>query len=548
MCGCKPGFVNNNDGYGCVDETPPILKLRHDPRLDKTLRLKQGDVYEEYAVDIIDENAEDYLRELRISYSQPLPLGCLVHVGEFHVNYTVATPWTTPPYVRVTRHVIVEDVDECSLNAKKLRKTCPALIQQCDTAAGAVCKNTIGSYTCECPKYTKGDGFLSDASFIDDYKPVGYQNGSSCTDSSIPTIQVLGPNPKVFKVCKCDDLIGTGAKSNVSKISEVCQTRRKFYKNSIKDSIAATGGAALCSTHSSPSPSAGDCVRASDQTYRGAVDITDLVTIGEPVEKSPLHFEVPYDVVDKAGNAARAWRKVVVEEVDLATYEQSIREEMIAQKDRDIKAAVEDALKRERRKKPETTCPDVSTSHRTAQQQQQQCNCPAVTAADCERFAEKDCPTLASLVTRFLNHMQLFESSVFGVVVFLLLLLAIRLVSFAIRSIGQAFGIGGNNLALTTQHNRDTGDEFLDARDRFMQTPVVETIHRAPFSDSPRRTTNGDRSAGGFYSPEGNGTMGSPYLSRRLDEGSVTPTPYSNGNRRGGGGNTRDGYDDSIYQ
>ena len=81
--------------YGCVDESPPLMSLNNDPNGDQILRLRQGDVYKEYAVNIQDENAEEYLRSLNIAYSRPVTQGCLTKVGEFHVNYTIATPWTS---------------------------------------------------------------------------------------------------------------------------------------------------------------------------------------------------------------------------------------------------------------------------------------------------------------------------------------------------------------------------------------------------------------------------------------------------------------------
>ena len=38
MCACKPGYVEV-DGWGCVDETPPLLKLRHDPEANGINRI-----------------------------------------------------------------------------------------------------------------------------------------------------------------------------------------------------------------------------------------------------------------------------------------------------------------------------------------------------------------------------------------------------------------------------------------------------------------------------------------------------------------------------
>ena len=64
--------------YGCVDETQSILKLRHNPDGHCVNQLKQGDVYKDYDVDIMDSNAKDYLRSLKITYIRQLLLwGCL---------------------------------------------------------------------------------------------------------------------------------------------------------------------------------------------------------------------------------------------------------------------------------------------------------------------------------------------------------------------------------------------------------------------------------------------------------------------------------------
>ena len=218
-----------------MDETAPVLKLRNDPRGDQILRLAQGDLYKEYAVDVLDENAEDYLRSLRISYSIPLPYGCLTNVGEFHVNYTVATPWTSPPYVRVTRRVIIDDINECTLKPSDYETTCPILIPQCDVEAGATCENTVGSYNCKCPKFTTGDGFKASASFGTNKAPGGFKGGTGCIDTSKPIIEILGPNPKVFKTCRCGGLTGImGAKGTSDSTQEMCAEQRGHYESNLK--------------------------------------------------------------------------------------------------------------------------------------------------------------------------------------------------------------------------------------------------------------------------------------------------------------------------
>jgi hypothetical protein len=233
ICACKSGYVDNHDGYGCVDESPPVLKLRPDGK--ELMTLRQGDFYKEYAVDVIDDNAEEYLRSLRITYSQPLPPGCLTQMGNFHVNYTIATPWTSYQFVRVTRQVVVEDIDECTLDVSKYQDVCPLLIPQCDVGAGAKCVNTQGTYTCACPKHTSGDGFLSFASNTKNAMyPEGYQGGTGCVDTSKPVIEILGPNPKVLKVCKCGGLAGIMGSGGDKGEDSMCAEQRKNYGASLK--------------------------------------------------------------------------------------------------------------------------------------------------------------------------------------------------------------------------------------------------------------------------------------------------------------------------
>lgn len=224
-----------HEKYGCVDENPPTLKLRHNTNGDNTLRLKQGDEYREHMVDIVDDNAEDYLRSLKVSYSRPLPPGCLTHVGEFHVNYTVAMPWAKDPFVRVTRRVIIEDIDECNMDTSIFERSCPALVPQCDTAAGAKCANTYGSYQCKCPSQSTGDGFMKNSKFDGFDAPSSYKGGTSCMDTSKPVITLQGPNPKVFKVCECGGLSGIMSPSKSSEgNNELLSGQRKMYEDDIK--------------------------------------------------------------------------------------------------------------------------------------------------------------------------------------------------------------------------------------------------------------------------------------------------------------------------
>jgi Calcium-binding EGF domain/EGF domain len=243
-CACKKGYMYHEQ-YGCVDESPPVLILKHDPNKDKTLRLRQGDSYTEYAVDIHDVNAEEYLRSLKIAYSIPLPPKCFLKVTEFHVNYTIATPWTVPPYVRITRRVIIDDINECTLDVVKYKAICPELIPKCDPSAK--CVNTIGSYKCQCPDYTSGDGFQKGLTYPSSSAiiPEGYAGGKGCIDTSKPIIQLQGPNPKKFIVAACSGVSGimhsnsmlssTSSKSTqLADKTNLKESQQSYYADDIK--------------------------------------------------------------------------------------------------------------------------------------------------------------------------------------------------------------------------------------------------------------------------------------------------------------------------
>lgn len=339
--------------YGCVDVNPPTMQLLNDPNGDGVMRLKQGDEYKESMVQIVDDNAEDYLRSLKVAYSEPLPPGCLTSVGEFTVTYTISLPWATPPYVRVTRKVVIEDIDECSLDVAKYRRICPQLIPRCDTEAGAQCKNTIGSYTCQCPANTSGDGFLKNATFTEGLPaPSSFKGGTSCVDTTKPVMTLQGPNPKVFKVCSCGGLDGVMSSTKDGDDDKQLQgEQRKLYEADIREMIRATAGAELCATLGYPHPSPSDCVHAVDHTYKGDVDLSDHVMIGEPVAKSPMHWVVPYDVTDAAGNkAATVYRDIMVQEVNLNDMEKKIREEVTKEQQQKTKRAIDAAVLQERKR------------------------------------------------------------------------------------------------------------------------------------------------------------------------------------------------------
>ncbi|GMH70542.1 hypothetical protein TrST_g14038 [Triparma strigata] len=349
-CECKTGYVETKE-HGCVDETPPKLKLRCDPDGDGVTRLRQGDNYEECAVDIEDDNAEDLARTLKITYSDPLPSGCLRKMGEFHVNYTVASPWTEPPFQRVTRTVRVGDLDECKISAQEESHFCLEALPRCDISAGAICKNTPGSYTCECPKCTEGDGFLpiSGLKLNDPSSPVNYSGGTGCTDNCKPTITLKGPNPKVFRACKCGGLLGM---TKHARGIERNEGEAGNFDADVKTLIKASSGAELCATKENKDVvEPGMCAAAVDHTPDGVVDLTAQIQVGDPV-KHPTKknsWRVPYNVVDKAGNRAQTvWRDVRVDELTFDELEAVMREEFEVEKKKAVEEAVAAASRKER--------------------------------------------------------------------------------------------------------------------------------------------------------------------------------------------------------
>ena len=129
-----------------------------------------------------------------------------------------------------------------------------------------------------------------------------------------------------------------------------CLTARLFGPG--QELIRSTYGAELCATASNPGPAASDCVHAYDDTYQGRTDLSREVVVGEPVKKSPLHWSVPYNVQDKAGNAAATvWRDVHVEEVSLDELEAKVRDEVLAERRQEVDRAVSTALEQDRRKR-----------------------------------------------------------------------------------------------------------------------------------------------------------------------------------------------------
>uniref|UniRef100_A0A7S1VQV2 EGF-like calcium-binding domain-containing protein n=1 Tax=Grammatophora oceanica TaxID=210454 RepID=A0A7S1VQV2_9STRA len=430
-------------------------------------------------------------------------------MDDFHVNYTVETPWTTPPYVRITRRVIVDDIDECSFDVAKYTEKCPPLLPQCDTSAGAKCINTVGSYSCQCPKFTSGDGFMKDASFANIYTPKGYLGGTSCVDNHRPTIRLLGPQPKKFKVCKCGGLGRlTASDAEVSTMDagmeELCTTQRDKYDSQLRELIKSTGGAELCATGGNPNPRPSYCVNAADETHVGIVNLTSLVAVGDPVQKSEFAWSVPYSVSDVAGNEAkRVWRDVVVEEVDLFDLESKVYADVFAEKEQEIARAVEKALEDERKNREALDVVPVTSKARkprkttTASEQQcpacPLCECNNMPTTDfdkerCDLYCERKVSEVRASCGAHSRFFEFFETTVpntlfwagFCIFALLVFIIFLRLLSTL------AFNPG----ALMGRRQRDFQ----------ASSPAPSGYHRA-VDDTPLYNRRGPDAGGGLFSP-----------------------------------------------
>jgi hypothetical protein len=152
--------------------------------------------------------------------------------------------------------------------------------------------------------------------------------------------------------------------------------------------IRATSGAELCASHNNLHPSPVDCAEAVDRTYQGDVDLSDRVVVGEPVQKSALHWVVPYNVKDDAGNeATTVWRDVVVQEVDLVSVESKIRAQVMREQQAEQKLAIQKAVRDEKAKwEKEQAATAASTNSRNNRRTTgSDKTCPACSSCDCPK-------------------------------------------------------------------------------------------------------------------------------------------------------------------
>lgn len=155
--------------------------------------------------------------------------------------------------------------------------------------------------------------------------------------------------------------------------------------------IVATSGAELCATSKRPNVRPMDCISAKDYTYKGVVDLTSRVSVGEPIrDGAPLRWKVPYNVMDDAGNKAKTvWRSIIVEEVGLDEFESSSKATMLTNNREEVEHAVQEALEKERERvaatsKNKGSCPPCAPCECKGKK-----DCSGMSVSECTSFCDK---------------------------------------------------------------------------------------------------------------------------------------------------------------
>lgn len=76
------------------------------------------------------------------------------------------------------------------------------------------------------------------------------------------------------------------------------------------------------------------------------------MVVGEPYLKAPLHWAVPYDVEDEAGNKAQTVvRDIIVENVVVEDLEAKIRQQIMQEQDAELRKAIAAAVEQDRKQR-----------------------------------------------------------------------------------------------------------------------------------------------------------------------------------------------------
>lgn len=234
---------------------------------------------------------------------------------------------------------------------------------------------------------------------------------------------------------------------------------------------------------------------AYDVTFKGRVDLSGAVKVGEPIKKSGLRWSVPYHVKDAAGNAATVWRDIVVEEVALGDVETKIRDEILQHQKAKIQIAVDRALEEDRRTRKEVNSVSIQEKRPISPSECPKCDCSgqfeeSLCHATCEARIEECAIDDQSYVIKLLLFLErtLPPSAVPFVLSFAVLIVSVLSLRWTMTLIfnPQAF-------------RRGYYDDL--ERERALRNAVA--YHVDPVAPPPR-TPFSSGETNGFFSPQNN--------------------------------------------
>jgi hypothetical protein len=231
------------------------------------------------------------------------------------------------------------------------------------------------------------------------------------------------------------------------------------------------------------------------------VDLSHLVTVGEPIKKSALRWSVPYNVHDAAGNAAvTVYRDVVVEQVDLAEVEQKVRAEDEQYYKAKLQLAVDAAVAEERKKQRDLVAVAETCEKNHAVDNCPACDCP-FNAAKCHEICTAKIEHCAVDMESTLVQLVLWLDRVLPLSSALLLLVSTALVLFLVvlRWILTLLFYPRALLSPPMYSHYATDDE--------QQRAILNSVTHyrdGRFVSSPLAPTNGSN----VFTPHENGTAG----------------------------------------
>jgi hypothetical protein len=315
-------------------------------------------------------------------------------------------------------------------------------------------------------------------------------------------------------------------------------------------------------------PTPRECVRAIDRTYKGEVDLSEQVVVGDPVQKSPLHWVVPYDVKDAAGNRAETvWRDVIVQEVDLDDVKDKVREEVLSEQQAEMKKAIEKAIREEKVKWERLHEGKVASVSRSRKEEKSTCpSCPKCAPSSSKFKPSKDacepyCAGSDGTCSLGDQHMAyaiiLWLEDAFPPRLVPFLLLA-PLVTAALLILRWIFGLIFNPRSSQSYDYGAYGDHREGDELFYSPTEPTAQPQASTTPGQPPRQSLSQHDNGAFFSPNlggaglaspppSNGILGSPPGSRarqesRYDESIYASTPIITPSRTGDGVQRRSPY------